>query len=140
MASFKSTIDETITCLESNLPTGWTQNRIQYPSEPFDVGNEENRIQVVTWDRTPNVSKDASGCYRISEVVMIIDVFTAKQKGVILAVKGSQHIENVFLQYLFNDVILLDSLVTLAPEDANWAGSRLLITYQYEEFINANYS
>jgi hypothetical protein len=125
--------------LEANLPTGYTAAKISYPNCPFTTPNGGSWIRC-TWTNLGDVSRDAVGCYVITEGICSIDFFTEKVDGDLAILKNAEEVKNVFVTHMFNDVTVNGALVRPMPEEESWYFVRVDVEYQYEGYVNADNS
>lgn len=136
MANLVDAIQQLGECLESDLPDGFSIGQIEYPNSPtFQNSNNDKWIRC-TWNNLGILSRDANGCYEITEGILTIDIFYPKGSGDIDAIRDAEHIKNTFQNYIFDDVIIDNVVVTPIPPVVDWYCVRVEMVYQYEGYVS----
>ena len=129
--------DRLIKAFLASLPTGIAgEQQVKSPNLKFTTPNKGPWARIgLTTPATP-VSTDASGCYEISQGILNVGLFWPKGTGSQEALQAAHQVKELYDANNFDDVKILSSVVSPAPEGETsaWYGVNINMTYQYEGY------
>lgn len=142
--SLKNVIRESTQVVKNNLPLSlleftpdFNANDIELPNSVFNTQTDRPSIRMA-WNNLAPFSKDAQGCYIITEGVLSVDIRFPKGRADLVPTEAAEEIQELFLTAEFESFYVPDAVVLPLPEEDNWYIVRADITYHYEGYTNAN--
>lgn len=125
-----------IDAFNASLPAGIIAGNVKYPNGRFTTPNGEPWARIGLTTAAIPVDADASGCYEINEGLFNVGLFWPKGTGSQDAMQAAHQVKELYDANNFDDVKILSSVVSPAPEGESsaWYGVNINMTYQYEGY------
>lgn len=126
-----------ISAFLASLPTGISdEQHVKVPNLKFTTPNDNPWARIGLTTPAIPVSTDASGCYEINQGLLNVGLFWPKGTGSRAALQAAKEVKELYDANNFDDVKILSSVVSPAPEleSSAWYGVNINVTYQYEGY------